>query len=63
MVGYAKNEFCIDVILNNINPEDTLFVNQIIKSRVELATKAGKNVQPMLPQHVWEYLDEMNFYK
>ena len=25
--------------------------------------KEGKNVQPMLPQHVWEYLDEMNFYK
>jgi len=27
------------------------------------ANKEGKNVQPMLPQHVWEYLDEMNFYK
>ena len=27
------------------------------------AIKEGKNVQPMLPQHVWEYLDEMNFYK
>lgn len=23
----------------------------------------GKNVRPMLPEHVWEYLDEMNFYK
>ena len=27
------------------------------------AIKEGKNVQPMLPQHVWEYFDEMNFYK
>lgn len=27
------------------------------------AIKEGKNVQPMLPQYVWEYLDEMNFYK
>jgi nicotinate-nucleotide adenylyltransferase len=27
------------------------------------AIKEGKNIQPMLPQHVWEYLDEMNFYK
>ena len=27
------------------------------------AIKEGKNVQPMLPQQVWEYLDEMNFYK
>lgn len=24
---------------------------------------AGKNIRPMLPQNVWEYLDEMNFYK
>ena len=23
----------------------------------------GKNVRPMLPQSVWEYLDEMNFYR
>jgi nicotinate-nucleotide adenylyltransferase len=25
--------------------------------------KDGKNIRPMLPQDVWEYLDEMNFYK
>ncbi|MBR9757573.1 MAG: nicotinate-nucleotide adenylyltransferase [Algicola sp.] len=25
--------------------------------------KAGKNIKPMLPENVWEYLDEMNFYK
>ncbi|MFC7357737.1 nicotinate (nicotinamide) nucleotide adenylyltransferase [Jejudonia soesokkakensis] len=25
--------------------------------------KEGKNIRPMLPQDVWEYLDEMNFYK
>ena len=30
---------------------------------IRKSIKAGKNVQPMLPQHVWEYLDEMNFYK
>ncbi|NCO64533.1 MAG: nicotinate-nucleotide adenylyltransferase [Flavobacteriales bacterium] len=30
---------------------------------IRQAIKDGKNVQPMLPQHVWEYLDEMNFYK
>ncbi|MFK5982168.1 MAG: nicotinate (nicotinamide) nucleotide adenylyltransferase [Flavobacteriaceae bacterium] len=23
----------------------------------------GNNIQPMLPNKVWEYLDEMNFYK
>lgn len=25
--------------------------------------KAGKNIRPMLPENVWGYLDEMNFYK
>jgi len=25
--------------------------------------KAGKNIRPMLPEAVWQYLDEMNFYK
>ncbi|BAO75758.1 nicotinate (nicotinamide) nucleotide adenylyltransferase [Winogradskyella sp. PG-2] len=25
--------------------------------------KDGKNIRPMLPMNVWEYLDEMNFYK
>jgi len=25
--------------------------------------KARKNVRPMLPEHVWTYIDEMNFYR
>jgi nicotinate-nucleotide adenylyltransferase len=25
--------------------------------------KEGKNVKPLLPLKVWEYIDEMNFYK
>ena len=25
--------------------------------------KAGQNIRPMLPEAVWNYLDEMNFYK
>ena len=25
--------------------------------------KKGKNIRPMLPDAVWQYLDEMNFYK
>ncbi|MEM7186948.1 MAG: nicotinate (nicotinamide) nucleotide adenylyltransferase [Bacteroidota bacterium] len=25
--------------------------------------KAGKNIRPMLPESVWTYLDEMNFYR
>ncbi len=25
--------------------------------------KAGKNVRPLLPEPVWKYMDEMNFYR
>jgi nicotinate-nucleotide adenylyltransferase len=25
--------------------------------------KAGKNIRPMLPEPVWRYMDEMNFYR
>ena len=25
--------------------------------------KEGKNVRPMLPEHVWQFIDEMNFYE
>jgi len=30
---------------------------------IRKSRKEGKNVRPMLPEHVWEYLDEMNFYR
>ncbi len=25
--------------------------------------RAGKNIKPMLPEAVWKYMDEMNFYR
>jgi nicotinate-nucleotide adenylyltransferase len=43
------------------------FVNapimQLSSTFIRNAIKEGKNIQPMLPMNVWEYLDEMNFYK
>ena len=38
-------------------------IMQLSSTFIRKSIKTGKNVQPMLPQHVWEYLDEMNFYK
>jgi nicotinate-nucleotide adenylyltransferase len=38
-------------------------IMELSSTFIRKAIKSGKNVQPMLPQHVWEYLDEMNFYK
>ena len=36
---------------------------EISSTMIRKAIKEGKNVEPLLPKHVWEYLDEMNFYK
>ena len=38
-------------------------IMQLSSTFIRNAVKEGKNVKPMLPEHVWAYLDEMNFYK
>jgi len=38
-------------------------IMELSSTFIRKAIEEGKNIRPMLPQHVWEYLDEMNFYK
>ncbi len=38
-------------------------IMELSSTFIRKSIKAGKNVKPMLPEHVWSYLDEMNFYK
>lgn len=38
-------------------------VVEISSSFIRKSIKANKNMRPLLPYKVWEYLDEMNFYK
>ncbi|MBU2949896.1 nicotinate-nucleotide adenylyltransferase [Tamlana agarivorans] len=38
-------------------------IMQLSSSFIRKAIKDGTNIQPMLPEHVFNYLDEMNFYK
>lgn len=38
-------------------------IMQLSSTFIRNAIKKGKNVKPLLPQNVWEYLDEMNFYR
>lgn len=38
-------------------------IMELSSTFIRKSIKAGKNVKPMLPEYVWEYLDEMNFYK
>jgi len=38
-------------------------IMELSSTFIRNAIKEGKNIRPMLPEHVWTYLDEMNFYK
>lgn len=38
-------------------------IMELSSTYVRHSIKAGKNIKPMLPENVWEYLDEMNFYR
>ena len=38
-------------------------IMEISSTFIRKSIKAGKNIRPLLPEHVWIYLDEMNFYK
>ncbi len=38
-------------------------IMEISSTFIRKGIKDGKNIRPMLPQNVWEYLDEMNFYR
>lgn len=38
-------------------------IMELSSTFIRKGIKAGKNIKPLLPEHVWQYLDEMNFYK
>ncbi|MBD0831099.1 nicotinate (nicotinamide) nucleotide adenylyltransferase [Aestuariibaculum sediminum] len=38
-------------------------IMELSSTFIRKSIKAGKNVKPMLPEHVWEYIDEMLFYR
>jgi nicotinate-nucleotide adenylyltransferase len=49
-------------IKGNINKIEAPVI-EISSSFIRKAIKEGKNIRPLLPEAVWVYLDEMNFYK
>jgi len=57
--GKAKTRFDKHPKIHFINSP----IMQISSTFIRKAIKEGKNIRPMLPENVWSYLDEMNFYK
>ncbi|MDG2446576.1 MAG: nicotinate (nicotinamide) nucleotide adenylyltransferase [Flavobacteriaceae bacterium] len=54
-----------EIILSNHSKiiEVAAPVVEISSTFIRKSIKSNKNVKPLLPQKVWEYVDEMNFYK
>lgn len=38
-------------------------IMEISSTFIRKAIPEGKNIRPLLPKEVWEYIDEMNFYR
>ena len=57
--GNVETEFDEHPRIHHVNAP----VMELSSTFIRKSIKAGKNVRPMLPENVWEYLDEMNFYK
>ncbi len=38
-------------------------IMEISSTFIRSQHKMGKNIKPLLPQEVWKYMDEMNFYR
>jgi len=57
--GLVENEFLSHEKITRVPAP----IIELSSTFIRKAVKNGKNIRPMLPEKVWKYLDEMNFYK
>jgi len=38
-------------------------IMELSSTYIRKAIKEGKNIRPLLPEHVWKYVDDMQFYR
>ncbi len=57
--GTIKTRFNNHSKIHKVNAPIMELSSTLIRNSI----KAGKNIRPMLPDSVWKYIDEMNFYK
>jgi len=57
--GIVENEFLKNDKITRVPAP----IIELSSTFIRKAVKEGKNIRPMLPEKVWKYLDEMNFYK
>ncbi|RSK41669.1 nicotinate (nicotinamide) nucleotide adenylyltransferase [Mangrovimonas spongiae] len=57
--GSIETRFEDHTKIHHINAPIMELSSTFIRSSIQ----EGKNIKPMLPENVWEYIDEMNFYR
>ncbi|MBL4663415.1 MAG: nicotinate-nucleotide adenylyltransferase [Flavobacteriaceae bacterium] len=57
--GKVEHQFVAHEKITKVNAP----IMELSSTFIRKAISEGKNIRPMLPQNVWEYLDEMNFYR
>lgn len=57
--GLVENQFLSHAKIHRV----TAPIIELSSTFIRKAIKEGKNIRPMLPENVWDYLDKMNFYK
>ena len=57
--GQIETQFDSHEKIHHVNAP----IIQLSSTFIRKAIKSGQNIRPMLPEHVWEYVDEMSFYK
>ena len=57
--GIVENQFKDHSKIHRVDAP----IIELSSTFIRKAIKEKKNIQPMLPEKVWEYADRMNFYK
>ncbi|WP_298542449.1 nicotinate (nicotinamide) nucleotide adenylyltransferase [uncultured Aquimarina sp.] len=57
--GITEHQFKNHPKIHSINAP----IMEISSTFIRNAIPEGKNIRPILPKEVWEYIDEMNFYR
>ena len=57
--GKAENQFKDNPKIHHVDAP----IMEVSSTFIRENHKKGKNIKPLLPNPVWDYLDEMNFYR
>ena len=57
--GVTKHQFKDHPNITKVNAP----IMEISSTMIRNSIAEGKNIRPLLDRHVWQYIDEMNFYK